>query len=76
MNKHRRKTINEIIDKIVDLRDLLDEVRNEEECYKDNIPENLQSSVRYEKAKNAVGILEDAVIYLDDTIDLLREVVE
>ena len=38
-----------------------------EECYRDNIPENLRGSIRYEEADRSVGTAYEA-------IDLLREI--
>jgi len=38
-----------------------------EECYRDNIPENLRGSVRYEEADQSVDTAYEA-------IDLLREI--
>ena len=47
MNKQRRKALQNIYDKLVELRDELDNIKDEEECYRDNMPENLQNSEKY-----------------------------
>ena len=49
---------------------------NDEECYRDNIPENLQSSCRYEAAEEACDNLENAVDALnyieeDDSVEYI-----
>lgn len=76
MNKIRRKTLQDLYNIIADAKDTLDEVRDEEECYKDNIPENLQSSERYERAEAAVDALESAVSSLEEALDYIEEAQE
>lgn len=67
MNKQRRNQIQKIIDKLGELeplaeeiKSMIEEVKGEEEDYKDNMPENLQQSERYETAEAAVENLESA----------------
>ena len=43
MNKIRRKNLQTIIDRLEDIKADLEEITYEEEEYRDNIPENLQS---------------------------------
>lgn len=69
MNKARRKTLDEIRDQIQDLRDQLEEVMNEEEEYRDNMPENLQNSERYEIAENACSNLDDALSSIESAAE-------
>ena len=76
MNKERRKTLQELYDIIVEAKDNLDAVRDEEEEYKDNIPENLQGSERYERAEAAVDALESAVSSLEEALDYIEEAQE
>lgn len=53
MNKVRRKELQELYDIISEAKDRLEMLHDEEEEYKDNMPENLQSSERYERAEAA-----------------------
>lgn len=48
MNKIRRKSLEEIICKISEIKDLLDQVREEEQDAFDNMPEGIQYSERGE----------------------------
>ena len=50
MNKVRRKNLQAIIDQLEELKGSLEALQAEEEEYRDNIPENMQESERYEKA--------------------------
>lgn len=76
MNNIRRKTLQSIYDIITEAKDNLDEVRDEEECYKDNMPENLQGSERYERAEEAIDALESAISSLEDALDSIEEAKE
>jgi hypothetical protein len=44
----------------------LEQIRDAEELYQDNIPENLQSSKRYEDAEQSIALIEDAISALED----------
>ena len=60
MNKQRRKQISELMQKVSDLKEELDEVLQEEQDYYDNMPENLQYSARGENSEEAICNLEEA----------------
>lgn len=79
MNKIRRKQIrmlinrlrkinsgNISIDEIVDITEDAQIIRDDEEYYMENIPENLQSGERYEAAEMACDNLNDASDMLED----------
>lgn len=76
MNKARRKTINEIYDRLAELRDLIEEVKYEEEEYRDNMPENLQCSERYEIADTACDNLDSAISSIEEALDYIESAAE
>jgi predicted nuclease with TOPRIM domain len=76
MNKVRRASLNSIRDQIVDLKDFLEELKQEEEGYRDCIPENLQGSERYDKAEEACDCLEYAVSQLEEAADNIGSAIE
>lgn len=76
MNKARRKKIQDTADQLEVLKSTLEDLQGEEEVYRDNIPENLQGSERYEKADEACDTLGDAVSALEDVISSLSELSE
>ena len=55
----RRKTLNEIIKQII-------EVKDAEESYQDAIPDNLKNSIRYDATENTISIIEEAIELLSD----------
>ena len=76
MNKARRKNIQDVVGQLEDLKSTLEDLQGEEEEYRDNIPENLQGSERYEKADEACDTLSGAVDGLEDIITSLGELAE
>lgn len=76
MNKIRRKNLQTIIDRLGDIKADLEEITYEEEEYRDNIPENLQSSEKYERADEACDNLNDAADTLNEVIDSITTAME
>ena len=76
MNNLRRKELQKVVDQIEGAYWGLETLRDEEEVYRDNIPENLQNSQNYEKSKNAVSNLDDALGNLSDAMDFIMSAIE
>ena len=76
MNKLRRKSLEEIVNKIEVIKMELELLLEDEEEYRDNIPENLQGSARYEKADEACNNMEDALSCLDEAIENIQTAIE
>lgn len=66
MNKQRREAIRRAVGFLDRARDLLQDALYDERDAMDNMPENLQSSDRYEEMDRAVDNLEDAVGSIDE----------
>lgn len=76
MNAARRKKLEKVIDQISELQEDLQSLLEEEEEYRDNIPENLQESDRYYKADEACDRLGEAVYELENAAGDIREAIE
>lgn len=76
MNRIRRKQLSDLIDKLYVIQSDLECLKDEEGEYRDNIPENLQNSERYEKADNACDSLDSALSSLEEMIEYIEEVTE
>lgn len=72
----RRKNLQTIIDRLEDIKADLEEITYEEEEYRDNIPENFQSSEKYERADEACDNLNDAADTLNEVIDSITTAME
>ena len=76
MNKIRRKALNSIIEQLQELESNIEEIMDEEMEYKDNMPENLQTSEHYEKSEEACSAMQDAIAEIDVVIDYLNTATE
>lgn len=74
MNKARRKEIERAIALMEQAREILEEVKDEEQNAFDNMPENLQSSERGETMEEYIYTLEEFIDNLDT--DELQEIVD
>lgn len=74
MNKTRRerlRNITQILEsEIADIEAIIEE----EEEYMENIPENLQESVRYYDAEDAIDNMNEAVNSISESIDSLQKI--
>jgi len=74
MNKTRRATLIKVCEALSDLQEEVSTVRDDEEEAMENMPENMQSSDRYDDMERAVGTLEEAGDLFDELMDKLKEV--
>lgn len=76
MNRIRRKALQEIYDKLSDLREELETIKDEEDESRENMPENLQGSERYEQSETASGNIDEAMEYLSSACDSIESAME
>lgn len=76
MNKIRRKALQEIYDKLSDLREELETIKDEEDESRENMPENLQGSERYKQSETASGNIDEAMEYLSSACDSIESAME
>ncbi len=74
MNKSRRNSISEVIIQLDCCKKFLLQILDAEENAKDSMPENLQSSIKYEELEENIEVLENCIDSLDDIIENLKEV--
>lgn len=76
MNKQRRKELDKILERIEEIKADLESIMCDEEEYRDNMPENLQGSERYELAEAACDAMQTALDSLDDAVSSIEEAQE
>lgn len=75
MNRQRRESLSKVMEMIEEAKELLESLKEEEEEYRDNIPENLQGSARYETAEEACDNLDTAVSSIEEVIEAITEAI-
>jgi hypothetical protein len=73
MNVLRRKRLARISDQLEILKAELEDLLQDEEEARDNIPEGLQESPIYEKADMACDNLQSAIDSLEETLSSIEE---
>lgn len=77
MNKARRKWLENIIDKLDDIKSEIESIREEEQDAYDNIPENLNDSEMATTMGENLDDLDEVLSNLEDyIIDGLNEILE
>lgn len=74
MNKARRNQISNLISEIEMIKTRLESVLAEEEIVFDNMPENLQYSMRGEESQEAIDYMNEAVSGLEEALENLNEI--
>ena len=76
MNKKRKQKIRDVRKEIEKCKDDLQKILDEEQDYFDNMPENLQGSMRGSDSENAIDTMESCVDDLENIIKELMEIQE
>ena len=76
MNKQRRKALQIVFDKLREIEEELETLLEQEEEYRDNMPENLQTSEKYEKTEETIYSLEAAIELINNAADEIEAVIE
>ena len=74
MNKNRRNMLSKCIAKLVDLINEIENIKQDEELSFDNLPENLQSSMRGENMEEAIEYLDNSLDNLNSALDELESI--
>lgn len=74
MNKERRNRISVVNSRLNVLAEELEHIKEEEGYYYDNIPENLQGSMRTEESEDIIDILDEVTEHIREVVDQLREI--
>jgi len=76
MNNTRREELRAILSTLETAMEALDVIKGDEEEYRDNIPENLYGSIRYEVASEAVGNMEYALDELESVCSSITSAID
>lgn len=73
MNAKRRSEIDGIKVDLGAIKDRIESVRDDEQEYRDNMPENMQNGDKFEAADTAVNTLEEVLGQVESAIDDLED---
>lgn len=76
MNKARRAKIKSAADQLERISELVESIRDDEQDYYDNIPENLQESERAGNSEAAIDALDAAIESISEAVSSLEEAAE
>ena len=74
MNKQRRQKIRYVRKEIENCKESLQKILDEEQDYFDNMPENLQGSMRGSDSENAIDTMENCIEDLENIINELMNI--
>jgi septal ring factor EnvC (AmiA/AmiB activator) len=72
MNKKRREAIDDLVNKINEIKEAAESLRDEEQEAFDNMPESLQQGDKGQAMEEAISNLDDAVNALEEAISGLE----
>lgn len=76
MNDKRRKALTEATNFLDNAKNLIEEIKSEEEDALENMPEGLKEGDKGEKAQAAIDALDEAMGYCDDAINSVSTATE
>lgn len=74
MNKKQRKEIERIFDRLTEINEELECIKDEEEEKLYNLPENLQNSEKAEQFGTAIDALDEAMESITEACEKLEEI--
>ena len=75
MNKVRRQELSKCLSDLETIKDVLENIRYDEEEYFNNMPENLQSSQRGIDSEDAIDKMNDAVSAIEEAVGYVIEII-
>ena len=73
MNKERRDRLSDVIASLEEAKDLLEDVKNDEQDAFDNMPVGLQCSERGSKMEDYIELMEDAGDQIDNVCKFIEK---
>lgn len=74
MNKQRRKRLGDALDLINRAKDILEEVKGDEQDSYNNLPESFQNGERGEEMQGYIEMLDESYGYLDDANSVVEQI--
>lgn len=73
MNQQRRKQLQQAVENLNSILLDIEQLKDEEQEYFDNMPESLQGGDKGQAAETAISNMEEAVTFIEEAISQLEE---
>lgn len=73
MNNNRRKQIQEAVQELEHIKSVFENIRDEEQEYFDNMPENMQGGDKGQSSESAISSLDDVINSIEESITSAEE---
>ena len=74
MNKQRRKRLEEAYDLIAQAEQICEEVKQEEDEARENLPDNFRDGDRGQERQDAMDMIDEAIGYCQDAESVLEQI--
>ena len=74
MNRTRRKRLGEAFDKCAEILEILEEVKQEEEEARENLPDSFRDGDRGEEMQSYIEMIEEAAGYIEDAESVIEQI--
>lgn len=74
MNKQRRKRLNEVYDLIAKAEEILEEVKQEEDEARENLPDNFRDGDRGQEMQDAIDMIDEVIGYCQDAESVIEQI--
>lgn len=74
MNKQRRKRLAEAFDKLDEVLEIIEEVKQEESEAMENLPDNFRYGERGEEMQNYIDMMDEAGGYIEDAKSVVEQI--
>lgn len=74
MNRKRRKKLTEVFDRLAEMEEVLEGVKQEEKDSYDNLPYSLQNAEKGEEMQNYMEMLDEVIGYIQDASSVIEQI--
>jgi hypothetical protein len=74
MNKQRRKRLGKAFNLIIEAEEILEEVKQEEDEARENLPDNFRDGDRGQQMQDAIDMIDEAIGYCQDAESVIEQI--
>lgn len=74
MNKQRRNRLGKAFNLIIEAEEILEEVKQEEDEARENLPDNFRDGDRGQQMQDAIDMIDEAIGYCQDAESVIEQI--